>query len=88
MDWQPIETAPKPPPGCLDYPSPEDDQKYWLLGWDGKFLAIIVWCDNWHNEYAPADWIVIHDGERYAWANYTPTHWMPLPKPPALEEKE
>lgn len=81
-DWQPIETAPKPPAGNQKYPDPEMDQKYWLLGWDGQNLAIIAWNDHWWNEHATPQWEVIHDGERYVWGNYDPTHWMPLPEPP------
>jgi hypothetical protein len=81
-NWQPIDTAPKPPKGSPEYRSPENDQKYWLLGWDGEHLAIIAWYDKWYNEYDTSDWIVIHDGEQYAWREYTPTHWMPLPSPP------
>ena len=81
-EWQPIETAPKPPAGSQEYPTPKMDQKYWLLGWDGKYLAIIAWNDWWRNEHATPQWEVIHDGEQYVWENYEPTHWTILPEPP------
>lgn len=81
-EWQPMETAPKPPEGSQKYYGPEMEQKYWLLGWDGKHLAIISWNDYWWNEHSTGQWEVIHDAERYTWNEYEPTHWMPLPEPP------
>ncbi len=62
MKWRPIETAPK--------------HRMWILGWDGKDLAII--------EFLPFAelWMVVHDTGDYYWADYSPTHWMPLPEPP------
>ncbi len=48
----------------------------WVLSWDGECLAIVHWSEYYEG------FIVSHDAEEYAWQNYSPTHWMPLPEPP------
>jgi hypothetical protein len=48
-----------------------------LLGWDGKEMAIVQAA-----KWASSGWAVAHDAEDYAWSDYAPTHWMPLPPPP------
>ncbi len=45
-----------------------------ILCWDGRARVICDWCDG--------GWDVTHDTEDYSWADYAPTHWMPLPEPP------
>jgi len=47
-----------------------------ILAWDGEVIAIIDWLSGFN------EWSVSHDAEGYAWQGYTPTHWLPLPKPP------
>jgi hypothetical protein len=72
MKWQPIESAPK------------DGTE--ILGWDkeGKYASVSFkvtryYC-NWENKY--------RDSKSWWKGNVTctPTHWMPLPKPPETKE--
>lgn len=72
-DWQPIETAPK------------DGTRILLLGkeYGEPKVSIGAYQDNkvWSDESSTTD-----DG--YGWYGHdnwspTPTHWMPLPEPPA-----
>ena len=53
--------------------APKDGTR--ILGWSqDDDQAIIQWsCKRWD---------VVHDWESYAWSDYYPTHWMPLPEPP------
>lgn len=66
MQWQPIETAPKV-------------ENQLILGCDKTgMLAIIEYC-SWMDEN---QWSVYHDAEDYAWQDYKPIYWMPLPCAP------
>jgi hypothetical protein len=81
MDWQPIETAPK-------------DGTWVLLsggkiyyGWDGDSQPGVVsgQFSHWFNgsERSGGAWqFAWYDGGYYG-EYESPTHWMPLPKPPA-----
>ena len=66
-DWQPIETAPKDGTEVLGWsPDPRDG------------IAIV----KYETGLTMGKWSVVHDAESWAWNNYDPTHWMPLPEPP------
>lgn len=76
MDWQPIETAPKPGLGAapneryvLGFIPDEDavdlNSCMSVVWWEPVMRGGTWWCDG---DYA------VH-----------PTHWMPLPKPPATD---
>lgn len=67
MEWQPIETAPKDGTPILIYDPPFND-----------FLSYEIYVCSW-DDYKAA-WIE-YSGECYA--QYQPTHWMPLPLPPS-----
>lgn len=87
-DWQPIETAPK-------------DGEPILIGWQDETHGWQTRCAWWDERFAP-DWDKETDGVndyRPAWTDgrvmsfnyeetyeYTPTHWQPLPEPPAIEQ--
>ena len=85
--WQPIETAPKG--GGAD----RTDDPLWvnpptmLLAFDGGKLAMCYW--DWYyaeggNGYrGVAAWVLKDSAELAALEYGEPTHWMPLPKPPA-----
>jgi hypothetical protein len=72
-EWQPIETAPKAKPNRSG-PS--------ILVWDGRAIGIAQWCNgSWRYQAGPDD---------AAYSDFdpdpickNPTHWMPLPEPPA-----
>ena len=67
MNWQTIETAPK------------DGTP--ILGWDGTQITSIFWDDPSYG--LNGLWRVSCPGE---WADddsFFPSHWMPLPEPPA-----
>jgi hypothetical protein len=80
--WQPIEVAPK------------DGTP--ILASLGPFMYIVFWSDHsdlkhdhpwWeqgHAEWENGKWIGYHEHFYAA----SPTHWMPLPKPPALGGKK
>ena len=78
MEWQPIETAPKDGTAVL----------LWGL-WAGEIngpdetprVDIGQFTDG-RSDYAGNDWWQLLTGDAYAcWMQ--PTHWMPLPPPPA-----
>lgn len=70
MDWQPIETAPK------GEPKP--------YGAGPRILGLAV--KEWGASHNIVYWSYYKDTTKGAWkgpyANWTPTHWMPLPEPP------
>ncbi len=76
-EWQPIETARKDGSKILIFVDGEIKIAYWSKTprwwpWDGG-LERPCWVgftcgDDWFNEY---------------WSETNPTHWMPLPDPPA-----
>lgn len=75
--WQPIETAPKDGTviwACLNYHDDfgaEQRAIRWSRRWDGdEFTWAWAWCSNRNSERCRED---------------IPTHWMPLPTPPALD---
>ncbi len=76
MDWQPIETAPR-------------DGTWFLLtggqiryGWDGDTQPSVV-CGQRTSEFGDESWqFAWYDGGYYGEYEH-PTHWMPLPPPPA-----
>lgn len=67
--WQPIETAPK------------DGTP--VLGWDGDCMTTVQWW--WPSIGTPADgyWDLVCAGMYASDGEWAPTHWMPLPPPPA-----
>jgi hypothetical protein len=65
--WQPIETAPK------------DGHEVIIATWGsaGRCCAdVCYWSDDDYNDLGPS-W------RFWRWSMLTPTHWMPLPSPPA-----
>jgi hypothetical protein len=71
-EWQPIETAPK--------------DGTWILLWWGDRTVEGHWLDNSHTQFPWAGWklrsMVVHNPA------HKPTHWMPLPDPPAELRKQ
>lgn len=81
-DWRPIETAPKD--GTLVMLS--GDRIYY--GWDGKTkpLAVVGQFASSCNPLGADTWqFAWFDGGFYG-EYENPTHWMPLPDPPASTE--
>ena len=81
-DWQPIETAPKDGSAFLAY-GVHDHEGHTAAGritWDigDHWWAIILW-DTWRPNLGKR-WVFSKDGFA-TWS--APTHWMPLPEPPA-----
>ncbi len=85
--WQPIETAPKA--------NPRDEDKYGpsILIWDGRVIGIarqeIINKDTsirWWRYMAGPNEADFGDGDSCPICD-NPTHWMPLPKPPAVRNK-
>lgn len=76
-DWQPIETAPK-------------DEDEWehprVLLTDGEKVAAGHWKHGayWTNE-AEIEWLGDDGAFHEEWR---PTHWIPLPEPPALSSNQ
>jgi len=81
-EWQSIETAPKDGTDILLYFPHRDLVIRGSWGWQGEGdweADLADWCD-WNTD----EEIVIQEDPDYA-----PTHWMPLPTPPAaLEQAE
>jgi hypothetical protein len=69
--WQPIETAPKDGTQLLLYCGDE-----WCGILVGHYGELITWDDITGNEEVETCW-------QSGLEKYCPTHWMPLPKPPA-----
>lgn len=71
MDWQTIESAPK-------------DDGAWLLGLH-HFAGVIpmVYCGTFERWETPDQNFSLGHEEPYEWYPVEPTHWMPLPDPPA-----
>ena len=74
-EWQPIETAPK-------------DEFVLLAGPSGYTTIETVFttgrmCSNYHT----GRWIDHANDDLMDWG-FSPTHWMPLPKPPAMAKGE
>lgn len=65
--WRPIETAPK------------DGTSILICGFGGAnkyFVADVKWNEGEWCLFDPAE-------DLYSWPCYGPSHWMPLPAPPA-----
>ena len=91
MDWQPIETAPKDGTKILTYGQGHGNN---VAGHDANerafpMFGIAYW--HWHDderdvEVSPGlfrkEPCRSFEGWRTEWS-YRPTHWMPLPEPPA-----
>lgn len=73
-EWQPIETAPTDTELLLFA-----KVHMALDNYTADFLSVGM-LETWYTH----EW-VDHDGEPLS---FIPTHWMPLPKPPKLEEAE
>lgn len=75
--WRSIESAPKDGSDVLLVgDTDETGERFWAVAsWDDYRQS---WCPWWHTQYG-VDQTVRHD-----W----PTHWMPLPSPPAVEERD
>lgn len=74
LEWQPIEIAPKDGTGIL---VSFGTMGIWLVSWEEPANCDwSIWCtdDNKHGPYALRGYS--DEGPR------SPTHWMPLPKPP------
>ena len=81
MTWRPIETAPKDGTEILVCGGTFSDDCDWSdTAYPYSGYAIVQWDgqDNGH----PWEGHPCHDGDGYR--NHAPTHWMPLPAPPAL----
>ncbi len=85
MNWKPIETAPKDGSSVL---------LCWAVNADGKridwtkdlktaqvFVQVAAWWED-ENE-GEGSWTVYCDLIREPLLHFNPTHWMPLPEPPA-----
>lgn len=74
MEWQPIETAPKDGTAILAYTNSEVLSLYWSDSiWAAVNNPVQKQGGGWVQEVNRSDTYV-----------YCPTHWMPLPPPPAL----
>ena len=58
--------------------APKDQR---ILGWDGDEILTLDW-----NRSAGGYWQQVSDSGRSS--AYYPTHWMPLPEPPALSQAD
>lgn len=67
MNWQPIETAP-----------PTSGHGVHLLLYVPDYALSSLIVEGWMNPAHPGSPWVAHNG-----GQLTPTHWMPLPDPPA-----
>jgi hypothetical protein len=71
MNWQPIETAPKP--SILDDP---------IIVWseiDG--IDVAFWEERGRSSHQ-VGWYSATDHDEWEYERLQPTHWMPLPEPP------
>jgi hypothetical protein len=72
MTWQPIETAPRDGTPMLVWIRFESDP--------AGFIAVCKWVEHPRYPWKPTD-----TDASGAYATRGPTHWMPLPDPPATE---
>jgi hypothetical protein len=72
--WRPIETAPKDGTEILLAHATWVDTGYWAVNINGDG------CDGW-----TCEWVASWGYEEYALVS--PSHWMPLPEPPAPVEQ-
>lgn len=73
MDWQKIETAPKDP-----------TQKEMLLGYVYPTGIRIMRYSGWGQGTGGFETLKVCDDGFAIWGEFPATHWMPLPKPPAI----
>jgi len=76
--WQPIETAPKDGSEILIYcgaPWAKIEKAKWYAPWA-----------NWLTGNFPVD--PARESGTYGIGSFVPTHWMPLPTPPTMEESK
>ena len=84
VEWQPIETAPKGRKSVLlgcDYDR-HGKQRVTLAWWDDQFEPSGVsgcWIEGWF--YDPQE-----DQNEPMRVEFRPSHWMPLPTPPATHK--
>lgn len=71
MEWRPIDSAPRDGTRFLIY---ESDGTYSVAWWDDKYIWVRP--GAWISEYQRSDTLV-----------RCPTHWMPLPPPPAAGQE-
>lgn len=87
MDWKPIETAPKDQKVLVGYHNQ-------LGNWrtvTACYHTHLSWAEEYYDpeateetEFAPAGWYEESDSHDVILrTSYPPTHWMPLPEPPA-----
>jgi len=82
LEWQPIETAPKDGSEVLGVYKPESySADYSIIRWNERRKTWVAMADGSDSIQSQGDtWTYYH--EPYI------THWMPLPKPPALAGKD
>ena len=73
MEWQPIETAPKDKP-ILTYGRIPEDYGYCPEEWK---ISISHWCEAGRSSGWSSQGSTVR-------GSFVPTHWMPLPAPPAV----
>ncbi len=80
--WQPIETAPKDGTAVLLCWAVDADKK--MIDWqkEPKTADVFVQVASWWE--IEDSWIVYASLVKENPLHFTPTHWMPLPKPPML----
>ena len=84
MDWQPIETAPRDGTPILIW-QPDGKRNMLTVNEQGDRVEY----DD--NRYAIGYWRVWQKVSKWMWGNrncshVSPTHWMPLPKPPEISK--
>jgi hypothetical protein len=86
MEWRPIETAPKDGTKILVFVPIVGDARFghiYAVIWDDEFEVVNAMAKSHAKMYRGAwtDFAVESFGyEKYA--EYKPTHWLPLPEPP------
>ena len=86
--WQPIETAPKDGIilGLIGDSIPDLPFVAVLQWWDAATWYELGWADDELAEPGNGAWAAwSRDGDD--WSMHAPTHWMPLPPPPATTTK-
>lgn len=85
MKWQPIETAPRDATSILvmnnDCPGCEGGVADEC--WSGNTAVAEWWGDS-----NSGEWICFMDAVLDPPLHFEPTHWMPLPDPPQVEEAQ
>lgn len=83
-EWQPIETGPRDGTPFLTFSrDAADDPREGALGYQSTAMVVMAWL--------PADdrpFPVDEHGDWNDWHCYEPTHWRPLPEPPARGEED